>query len=63
MSLWFKLYQRLEWMKHVVLMSLFGYHSVCRHRPTCSQYTLEQMQTSGTIVGLWRGLRRVAMCW
>lgn len=57
------LYQSLETAKRSVLLSVFGYQSVCKHRPTCSQYTMSQIQKNGTIAGLWRGFWRVANCW
>jgi putative membrane protein insertion efficiency factor len=34
----------------------------CRFYPTCSQYTLEAVETHGVLRGLWLGVRRVAKC-
>lgn len=35
----------------------------CRHQPTCSQYTREQVARHGALKGLWRGLKRIATCY
>jgi putative component of membrane protein insertase Oxa1/YidC/SpoIIIJ protein YidD len=59
----FYLYQGIESIKHSILMSVFGYHIVCKHRPTCSQYTIKQIKNSGTISGLWQGFKRILTCW
>lgn len=58
-----KLYQLWCGIKHQVLFSIFGYNSYCKHTPTCSRYLEDQMRRHGTIVGLWRGFRRVLTCW
>ena len=34
----------------------------CRYYPTCSQYMLDAVAKHGPVVGLWRGLRRIARC-
>ena len=34
----------------------------CRHTPTCSQYTIEAIETHGAIKGTWLGLRRLSRC-
>lgn len=34
----------------------------CRFYPTCSQYTLEAVETHGALRGLWLGVRRLAKC-
>jgi len=36
--------------------------SACRYTPTCSQYTIEALQTHGLIKGGWLGLKRIASC-
>ncbi len=62
-KIFFYLYQTLEQIKHQVLITVFGYHSVCKHRPTCSQFTLNAMQQDGTIIGLYKGILRILSCW
>lgn len=34
----------------------------CRFEPTCSQYMMESLRKYGALVGLWRGLKRLARC-
>lgn len=59
----FYIYLGLEKAKHQVLITVFGYHSVCKHRPTCSYFTIKAIKEDGTIVGLYKGLKRIISCW
>ena len=34
----------------------------CRYYPTCSQYTVEAIQTHGAIKGCWLGAKRILRC-
>ncbi|KGO84943.1 hypothetical protein Q765_18715 [Flavobacterium rivuli WB 3.3-2 = DSM 21788] len=36
--------------------------SACRYTPTCSQYTIEALQTHGLIKGGWLGAKRILSC-
>ncbi len=36
--------------------------SSCRYTPTCSQYTIEALQTHGLITGGWLAIRRITSC-
>ena len=36
--------------------------SACRYSPTCSQYTIEALQTHGLIKGGWLGIKRILSC-
>jgi len=56
-------YQLIEQIKHQVLITVFGYHIVCKHRPTCSHYTMKAIEQDGTIIGLYKGLKRIITCW
>lgn len=37
-------------------------HSMCRFRPTCSQYMKEAINMYGVITGLKLGIRRILRC-
>ncbi|MDH5533625.1 MAG: membrane protein insertion efficiency factor YidD [Candidatus Pacebacteria bacterium] len=58
-----RLYQLLLSLKRNLLVSVFGYASYCKHRPSCSEYTLREVKKHGTILGLWRGFKRVITCY
>lgn len=47
--------------RRMILISVFGFCSECKHRPTCSEYFLEQTEKYGWR-GLWRGLKRLLAC-
>ena len=36
--------------------------SACRYSPTCSQYTIEALQTHGLFKGGWMSLKRIISC-
>ncbi len=46
----------------LVLAAVFGTVSECKFRPSCSQFTIEQIRQHGTITGLKRGLHRIRRC-
>jgi putative component of membrane protein insertase Oxa1/YidC/SpoIIIJ protein YidD len=58
-----RFYQIFDLAKHRILFTVFGFSSVCRHRPTCSRYTEIQIKEHGTIVGSMKGLARILTCW
>ncbi|UZH54379.1 membrane protein insertion efficiency factor YidD [Salinimicrobium tongyeongense] len=36
--------------------------ATCRYTPTCSQYTVEALQTHGLFKGGWLSVKRIASC-
>ena len=42
------------------LAAVLGGH--CRFQPTCSQYSIEALQTHGLCKGLWLAFKRVVKC-
>lgn len=57
-----KKYQHTKIFRHHLLKILFLTDSVCRFRPTCSQYTYEAIAKYGALSGLYRGLKRIVRC-
>ncbi len=43
-----------------LLSPLLGSH--CRYTPSCSQYSIEAIESHGVIKGLWLALKRVGSC-
>lgn len=37
-------------------------HSMCRHKPTCSEYTKEAIIRFGSIKGCYLGFKRILHC-
>ncbi len=37
-------------------------HSMCRFKPTCSEYMIESLEYYGTIKGLYLGIKRILRC-
>lgn len=37
-------------------------HSLCRHQPTCSEYTMEAIIKYGSLRGCYLGMKRVLRC-
>lgn len=58
-----KTYRYLAEIKHQVFYAVFGYSPSCRQKPSCSQYTIEQIKKNGTIVGLLKGFGRALTCY
>lgn len=58
-----KIYQRaLRPIFDSILKSVFGFVYTCPQQPSCSEYTIFQIQRHGTIVGLKKGLIRFWHC-
>ncbi|MBW7955112.1 membrane protein insertion efficiency factor YidD [Patescibacteria group bacterium] len=57
------LYQRLlQPFIKICLLIFIGHYSQCKHDPTCSQYTINQIRRHGTIQGLKKGIVRIWNC-
>lgn len=56
-------YQAMAGVKSQILMATFGYQPVCKHNPSCSQYTRKMIRERGTIIGLLAGIYRIIRCW
>lgn len=39
-----------------------GFHNLCRHQPTCSQYTIEAITKHGAFYGTYLGIKRILRC-
>lgn len=37
-------------------------HSMCRHQPTCSEYTMQAIIKYGSFKGCYLGIRRILRC-
>ncbi len=58
-----KIYALFRGIKHSLLITFFGYSSVCRHQPSCSEYMVTQIKEHGTILGFSKGCIRILRCW
>lgn len=38
------------------------WHGACRYVPTCSQYTIEAIETYGAFKGSFMGIKRILRC-
>ena len=38
-------------------------HGACKHTPSCSEYTKQQILNYGSFKGSLLGLRRILSCW
>jgi putative component of membrane protein insertase Oxa1/YidC/SpoIIIJ protein YidD len=56
------IYKIIKTIFHSTMFSFFGFNSVCQQTPSCSQYTISQIQEHGTIRGLWLGFKRSIRC-
>lgn len=59
----FAFYALTPYLREQVLVTVFGYKSVCKHHPTCSQYAKQQIVEKGLLRGGLLGVKRVLTCW
>lgn len=57
------LYSFTPYIREQLLVTVFGYKSVCKHHPTCSEYAKEQIAKKGVLQGGLVGVKRVITCW
>lgn len=57
-----RFYQRTYAFHVGLLQRLFMTDSVCRFRPTCSEYMYQAVTKYGTLKGLALGTKRIARC-
>ena len=57
-----KAYQHTSFFHIQVSRTLFLTDSVCRFKPTCSNYTYQAVEKYGSTKGLWLGLKRIVRC-
>ncbi len=63
-KLWLgKLYQYLNLIKHNLITAGLGHTSYCKHTPSCSRYTANQIEKHGALKGCAKGLKRVLTCY
>ncbi len=55
-----RLYQKTISLDHGWFRGQFG--QVCRFTPTCSDYTIEAIETFGVLKGSWIGIKRLSRC-
>lgn len=57
-----QVYQRVRPALDQLLNATFGFSSACKHKPTCSEYTIVSIRRYGTIRGLITGIQRIIRC-
>jgi putative component of membrane protein insertase Oxa1/YidC/SpoIIIJ protein YidD len=55
-------FQAVHPFVHQANIAVFGFSATCRQHPSCSQYTIQQIQEHGTITGLKSGFKRIVNC-
>jgi len=55
------IYQKTISLDHGILSKVYG-KRVCRHYPSCSEYTYEAIDKFGVINGSWLGTKRICRC-
>ncbi len=51
-----------RWVLSPAQAVVFGPLQRCRYSPSCSEYSLEAIQSRGALAGSWLGLKRICRC-
>lgn len=57
-----RFYQKTKFFHLAIFKTLFLSDSVCRFKPTCSEYLYQAVEKYGIIKGSLLGLRRIFKC-
>ncbi|HVZ11422.1 MAG TPA: membrane protein insertion efficiency factor YidD [Patescibacteria group bacterium] len=57
-----RLYKKTEFFHLQLFRTLFLSDSICRFKPSCSEYTYQAVEKYGAAKGLFLGLKRVIRC-
>jgi putative membrane protein insertion efficiency factor len=61
--LWFiRFYKKTEFFHLQLFRTLFMTDSICRFKPTCSEYTYQAVEKYGAGKGLLLGIKRIIRC-
>lgn len=52
----------IEKIKRAIFLNIFGYHIVCKHKPSCSLYFIRAIKEEGVIRGSYKSFLRVITC-
>ena len=55
-------YQKTSFFHLALFKMLFMSDTICRFKPTCSEYTYEAIEKYGALKGGFVGLRRIIRC-
>lgn len=57
-----RIYQKASFLHKPIFKTFFLTDSVCRFRPTCSDYTYQAIEKYGILKGSWIGIKRIVRC-
>lgn len=57
-----RVYQKTKFFHNFIFRFFFLSDSVCKFKPTCSNYTYQAIDKYGSLKGLFLGFKRVIRC-
>lgn len=51
-----------EKIKRSIFLNVFGYHIVCKHKPSCSYFFLKSIEKDGLLIGFLKSFMRIITC-